>query len=261
MNCLICNTSSHYFFTKQFNCFGLKNVDYYRCNHCGSVFAKTLLELAEEEWQTLCSEYHSSYRDSGNNPDDPNWLQRLNHQGETLLSLTDLGILSKSEKWLDYGCGDGELGAFLEKAGIAVDCYDRYWKKPTYVHSSKLIPGSYPLVINTSLFEHLRDQSTMDTIIELITHDGVFALHTLVRGDIPRDPNWFYLLPVHTLFFTNKAMKILFNKWGFSCSLYAVDARLWLWFRQPLAAMLKKHPELDKPNQWQISEGFMAYWP
>ncbi|MES9862393.1 MAG: hypothetical protein ABW138_16300, partial [Candidatus Thiodiazotropha sp. 4PDIVS1] len=80
-------------------------------------------------------------------------------------------------------------------------------------------------------------------------------------GDIPRDPNWFYLLPVHTLFFTNKAMKILFNKWGFSCSLYAVDARLWLWFRQPLAAMLKKHPELDKPNQWQISEGFMAYWP
>ncbi|MES9853848.1 MAG: hypothetical protein ABW170_18680 [Candidatus Thiodiazotropha sp. L084R] len=49
MNCIICNTSSHYFFTKQFNCFGLKNVDYYRCNHCGSVFAKTLLELAEED--------------------------------------------------------------------------------------------------------------------------------------------------------------------------------------------------------------------
>jgi SAM-dependent methyltransferase len=261
MNCLICHSPTHYFFSKDFNCFGLDSVDYERCSNCGTVFARTLLELSEDQWQLLCSRYHDSYRGSGENPDDPNWRSRLNRQGNVLLKLTDMGVLPKNRPWLDYGCGEGELAAFLARQGLRIDCYDRYWPKSTHIKGADLLPGRYPVVINTSLFEHLRSRSSMDSIANLVNPEGVLALHTLVRGEIPQDPCWFYLLPVHTLFFTNKAMALLFRNWGYQCSLYDVDARLWVWFRQPLRVLLERFPTLKDQLQWKVCDGFIAYWP
>ena len=260
MNCLICHSPVHHYFTKRFDRYGLDEVIYDRCRQCGSVFARTLLELPEERWQSLCDRYHGSYRGSGLNPDDPNWRERLQRQGDVLLELAECGVIPRDKTWLDYGCGEGELAALLNKSGLKINCYDRYWRDPSYANESELLPGSYPVVLNTSLLEHLRSRSSMDAIVELVTGDGALALHTLVRGEIPRDPSWFYLLPVHTLFFTNKAMALLFRQWGFDCSLYAVDARLWLWFRQPLKQLLESLPGQGKPD-WHVSKGFMAYWP
>jgi hypothetical protein len=172
-----------------------------------------------------------------------------------------MGLLPKQSSWLDFGCGEGELANLLGQQGIRIDCYDRYWRKDHYLNQSQLIPWSYPVVINTALFEHLRNRAEMDTIINLTTEDGVFALHTLVRGEIPRDPSWFYLLPVHTIFFTNQAMRILFHEWGYKSSLYGVDSRLWLWFRSSRSNILNRYPDLILEQNWKFSDGFMAYWP
>ncbi|MCG8488884.1 MAG: class I SAM-dependent methyltransferase [Chromatiales bacterium] len=261
MHCLVCNADTHHYFSKQFEEYGLGKVDYERCSHCGTVFATSLLQLPEDEWQSLCSRYHGRYRKDNENPDDPNWRQRLQSQSEVLLAMTELGLLPKQHHWLDYGCGEGELAGLLGQQGVQVDCYDRYWKKDHYINESQLLSDSYPVVINTALFEHLRARAEMDAIIDLLTQGGTFALHTLVRGEIPKDPSWFYLLPVHTIFFTNQAMRILFQAWGFTSSLYAVDARLWLWFRSSKATLLKQHPGLASESDWKICDGFMAYWP
>jgi 2-polyprenyl-3-methyl-5-hydroxy-6-metoxy-1,4-benzoquinol methylase len=261
MHCLICNAYTHYYFSKQFDDFGLGKVDYERCTHCGAVFATDLLQLPEEAWQNLCVRYHSGHRNQKQNPDDPNAAQRLQKQSNFLLSMTNMGLLAKQPSWLDYGCGEGELAHRLEQQHVRVACYDRYWRQQGYLSESQLVPGSFPVVINTALFEHLRNRAEMDAIVRLTADDGTFALHTLVRGEIPRDPSWFYLLPVHTIFFTNQAMRILFHEWGFKSSLYAVDARLWLWFRSSRATLHKRYPDLALEQNWKFSDGFMAYWP
>ncbi|MEW8064583.1 MAG: methyltransferase domain-containing protein, partial [Candidatus Thiodiazotropha sp.] len=139
--------------------------------------------------------------------------------------------------------------------------YDRYWKKEGYLQEPDLIPGHFYMVISTSTLEHLRSRADMDDLARLVTDDGCLGLHTLVRGEIPRDPDWFYLLPVHTVFHTNRGMAQLFNQWGFRSSLYVVDARLWVWFRKPLEQLLKGRPELASIPGWRVAEGFLAYWP
>jgi len=63
--------------------------------------------------------------------------------------------------------------------------------------SKKSLSDRYIVVINTSVFEHAREIETLDEIAELVDEDGVPALHVLVPESVPRDPPWFYLLPVH----------------------------------------------------------------
>ena len=82
------------------------------------------------------------------------------------------------------------------------------------------------------------------------------ALHTLITEEIPRDSNWFYLYPVHVSFFTNKSMKILFNKWGFKSSLYHPESQLWFFFKETKEfdqGFLNEHNLFYK-------DGFMDYW-
>ncbi|MET0060714.1 MAG: methyltransferase domain-containing protein [Candidatus Thiodiazotropha endolucinida] len=261
MNCYICTAPAEYYFSKQFDRFGLDTVDYVRCMACGTVYAQTLLELPEHQWQSVCENYHASYRGSGDNPDDPNWHVRLEQQAKVLSKLADNGLLATGRPWLDYGCGEGELAGMLDTGIGQIVRYDRYWKKEGYLQETDLIPGHFDMVISTSTLEHLRSRSSMDALARLVTDDGCLGLHTLVRGEIPCDPNWFYLLPVHTIFYTNRGMAQLFDQWGFLSSLYVVDARLWVWFRKPLKQLLKEKPELVSIPGWHIAEGFMAYWP
>ncbi|MEW8049639.1 MAG: methyltransferase domain-containing protein [Candidatus Thiodiazotropha endolucinida] len=261
MNCYICTAPTQYYFRKQFDRFGLDTVDYRRCIACGTVYAQTLLDLPEHEWQNVCNAYHSSYRGSGENPDDPNWHVRLEQQAKVLSKLADIGLLSTSEPWLDYGCGEGELAEMLGGTIGKMDCYDRYWKRNGYLQESDLTHGHFSMVISTSTLEHLRNRSSMDTLARLVAEDGCLGLHTLVRGEIPCDPSWFYLLPVHTIFYTNRGMTQLFDQWGFRSSLYVVEARLWVWFRKSLKQLLRGKPELASIAGWHTAEGFMAYWP
>ncbi|MET0050021.1 MAG: class I SAM-dependent methyltransferase [Candidatus Thiodiazotropha sp.] len=247
--------------TKSFERFNLDRVVYEVCGECGCVHARTLLDLPEEQWRNICHDYHGGYRALDDNPDDPRWRKRLNAQAEVLLSLRASQLLPTNTEWLDFGCGDGDLLNLLNQGGLQVLGYDPYWHKAVYLSETELLPGRFPVVLNTATLEHLRDRESLDRVGSLVSPDGVLALHTLVRGEIPRDPDWFYLLPVHTLMFTNRAMSLLFEQWNFDCSLYAVEARLWLWFRQPLLEELKRVVHEHESEDWQTSRGFLAYWP
>lgn len=265
MKCLVCRDLMHYFFTKKFNDFGLGDVDYWQCGNCGFVSAKTLLDLSEKDWKDLNEKFHTNYHFTDKCYFDANWTKRLEAQAKTTRGLKDAGALTQKKPWLDYGCGDAKLSVFFSKEGISVLNYDQYAGK----HVAKIIKkddlkdGGFDMVISTSVFEHVRTLDSLDRMEKLVSENGCFAIHTLVREKIPNDPNWFYLLPVHCSLFTNKSMQILFDRWRYNFSIYNVPARLWFWYkRKPdeIENVLENVNEQYGEREFFVKDGFMDYW-
>ena len=129
---------------------------------------------------------------------------------------------------------------------------------------SDLHKHGYSLVANTAVFEHVRSRETLNEIESYISKDGCFAVHTLVRGEIPKDPNWMYLLPVHCAFHTNRSMQHLMLEWGYSCSVYNEHAKLWIMFRTKQSDVEVKVAEINNKLGWtylHFKRGFMDFWP
>jgi len=273
MKCMICNTQLHFYFSKRFDNFIINEAEYFRCGHCGFVFSKTHAEMTGEDWGKLNLTYHASFQGKETNTDDPSWLSRLAEQAHVINDVQSLGILQGGNPWLDYGCGDGKLSEILtRKYNLILNIYDKYMdpydnkqRFPRFLQDKELIPGRFNFVINTSVFEHFRKRHELDQLETLVSNDGVFGIHTVVCENIPQDESWFYLLPVHCAFFTNKSMELLFQQWGYNFSLYNVNARLWLWFKDKSRSRIIKE-YVENANKrikgpfYIYKNGFVDYW-
>jgi Methyltransferase domain len=241
---------------------GLGDVHYERCTQCGLVISRTHYELDDDAWEALNAEYHKAYLGTDVNLDDPRWMDRLAHQAALLPKLT--GITPAGLPWLDYGAGDGQLADMVAAAGAPMRKYDRYLPLGAdgFLDEDELVPGGFGLVITTSVFEHVRGVEPLDEVNRLVADaDGVMALHTLVRGEVPADPHWFYFLPVHCTFFTNRSLEVLVDRWGYTASSYHVDARLWCLTRLAEDELRDRLAAAGAPDDTHVSSGFMAYWP
>jgi 2-polyprenyl-3-methyl-5-hydroxy-6-metoxy-1,4-benzoquinol methylase len=231
MECMVCSGNMSYNFSKQMEQYNLTTVEYWRCKDCGFVASINHFEMSEDEKTALNNAYHESYLCSDSNHDDPNWLKRLSLQVEVIEDIARLGYISTKLPWIDFGCGDGKLAKMLSEHGFDTYMFDKYMPSAQgWLSESDVRAMKFGLVVNTSVFEHVTRIEYLDGIAALVDESGVLAIHTLVREDVPEDPDWFYLLPVHCSFYSNRSMQILFDSWGFSCSLYQVDARMWFWF-------------------------------
>ena len=124
--------------------------------------------------------------------------------------------------------------------------------------------NGYSIVAYTAVFEHVRRWDTLNEIESYVSRDGCFAIHTLVRGDIPKDPNWMYLLPVHCAFHTNQSMQYLMNTWDYNASVYNEHAKLWILFRTKKIDIEARVAELNNKLGWtylHFRSGFMDFWP
>lgn len=262
MRCIICDGESAFYFSKNFKEHQLGRVDYWRCQSCGFVLSRTHAEMAESEWNSLNEAYHAAYQGTGNNPDDPNWLARLASQADLLADAAGRGLIDAGGRWLDYACGDGKLSDALVPRGLHLGKYDRYMPPGDgFLTESDLQPGGFEFVITTSVFEHLLRRSDFDAIASLVSPRGVLGLHTLVCESVPCDPSWFYLLPVHCAFFTNRAMQVLFERWGYTCSVYNVQSRLWLWLREsPEDVARKLSTAGEAAPQYVFKPAFVDHW-
>lgn len=265
-NCIICSKQLKFFFSKTFYAFGLEIVDYYRCEHCGLVISKTHFDLSDKRWIDLNSQYHESYFKNGSNPDDVNWNSRLRCQADTIKKLSNANLLATSQHWVDYGSGDGTLASLLNSQGLTIFKYDEYIRQTgtQYLSRDELLSTQYDLVVCTSVFEHVRRIDVLDEINSLVSGNGVMALHTLVCDEIPKDPEWFYLLPVHCLFFTNRSMEILFRRWGYVASIYHVASRMWFLFKNPTVLTQESVDALNVgasgENLFIYKAAFVDYW-
>ena len=261
MRCLVCDGALVPSFRKDFaGDFGLGVVHYERCRACGLTISRTLHELDDDRWQALNTAFHARFLDSDVNDGDPRWLERLEAQADALVRLRAAGLAADGRPWLDWGAGDGKLSRLLGRRGVPMASYDRYMEREGFLGDDDLVPGAFGLVLTTSVFEHLRDRTTLDEI-DALAHPtaGVHAVHTLVREEIPADPSWFYLFAVHCTFFTNTAMRELATQWGYAGALYHVPSRLW-WLTHegvdPLRALARRAGVVDA----HVDQHFVSYW-
>lgn len=143
--------------------------------------------------------------------------------------------------------------------------YDKYLgKSQGYLSEDKLKHQKFSFVITTAVFEHVRDIESLDEINNLVGINGVLATHTIVMEQIPCNPDWHYLLPVHCTFFTNKSMQILFERWDYKASLYHPLSRLWFFFKNDdgLQGKISRLNDQAKSNEdiYHYKQGFMDYW-
>lgn len=259
MNCFVCGGEMVPFMEKFF---GMKNLDaceYVRCENCGLVIAKTLYEMPRSTWEALNRECHAAYQNTDTLDVDPNWLPRLKAQAEVLSELINFGVLDKNTRAVDYGAGDGKLSAFVSDKNW-LKKFDAYMSRPNENYLRELTPASFDFVITCSVFEHLLGAQDVEKIFALLKSNGTAALHTLICEEIPRDPNWFYLQPVHCTFWTNAAMQKIFTQYKFKACAYHVEARLWFMFRD-----LEKFSRLKTCAEkifgtWVFANDFVDYW-
>ncbi len=260
MKCFVCGGEMEFFLNKDFNLENLSRGEYFRCPKCGLVISKTLYEMAPENWRALNLECHESYQGTENCSADPRWLERLQNQAEMLAELFRRGIFGGRS--LDYGCGDGKLAALVEKllGRSEISNYDEFMARAGYLTAAEISARKFDLVITCSVFEHLLGERDFDKIFDLLTPAGTFALHTLIAEEIPRDASWFYFLPPHCTFLTNRAMAILFERYKFKGCAYNVGARMWLFFRdeEKFRRLEEILPQLS--GAWSLDKKFVDYW-
>jgi len=187
-------------------------------------------------------------------------LRRLQRQADVLCFLAEQGIIPHAHPWVDYGCGSGVLADTLSGRGFATLKYEPYMSRPegNYISHEALLSRKFSLVINTAVFEHLRDRSAIDEILDLAADAGIFAFHTFVDEKVPDDPGWVYYLPVHCTVYTNQSMNVLFEQKGFTASMYHAPSEMWFWFRDG-AKRLKRFARSH--GGFYFSEGFVKFPP
>lgn len=263
MNCIICKHGMEFYFSKIFDIYNLGTVDYWKCSQCGFVTSKTHADMNDNDWGELNVRFH---RDNNNREDNPyNRNQRYFNQASMLYFMSRYGMFPIGD-WLDWGSGKGDLSDRLNTLfDLKITNFDKYIDSTlTPMNESEIHKRSYSLVANTAVFEHVRSRETLDEIESYVSQDGCFAVHTLVRGEIPKDPNWMYLLPVHCAFHTNRSMQHLMNEWGYICSVYNEHAKLWVLFRAKQRDVEAKVAELNSKLGWSylhFRSGFMDFWP
>ena len=265
MKCLICGSPMEFFLSKPFRACGLDVVDYWRCPECGFVLSKTHVEMSAADWEKVNYQWHVTYQGKDSDPGDPKWNARLQNQSRTIDDMREIGLIHAGDRWLDYACGDGKLSAFLQsRYQLRLLNYERYMPRNNdYLDGSELVPHGFDFVITTSVFEHFARREQFDEVEALVSERGVLGLHTLVCENVPADPAWFYLNPVHCSFHTNRSMEILFRQWNYRCSVYNVEAQLWFWFKgdpRPVReAIHRANSRADQPV-YLFKEGFVDYW-
>jgi len=257
--CFVCGGPLGPAFSKQFDWQNLGRVDYSRCVACGFVLSRTHAHMDHGSWENLNAAFHAERDPAAGRSNDQRWLQRAQGYVDAISAARNLGAIPGDRPWLDYGCGSGQLSDLVEqRTNHAVLRYEPFLpgQGEHWVDAASLAPGSCDLVINTAMFEHVRDRASLDHLAGLVSADGALALHTVVVKHVPDDPDWFYLLPVHCAFFTNAAMEHLCREWGFLSAAYHVPARLWLLFRRPLSTL----PAELSEEPWVSDQGFVGYW-
>lgn len=263
MQCIVCSQSMEHFFNKRFNSDSLDTVEYYRCTGCGFSASKTHLEMPETDWIRLNTSWHNSNNLRADNP----WNRSQRHFNQALMiHLSHRHEIIRNGSWLDYASGQGGLSCQLHSHfGLVLHSFDRFVQPISFpLYAQDLVKRGHVLVTNTAMFEHVRNRRTLDEIESYVAEDGCFGIHTLVRGDIPADPEWMYLLPVHCSFFTNRSMDILMQQWGYTCSIYNEHAKMWMWFKTDPDLISGKVAQLNQSMGWEylhFKVGFMDFWP
>ncbi len=222
MNCIICLSNTEYSHAKIFSEYSLGRVDYLRCTKCGFVFSETHYLMSEERFWELDRLHHEYLSSSKDNPEDPGWGRRLNSQAKSLVNHWKEGLIVSDPCWLDFASGNGALADKLEALG-----------SPKVIRHNLSNHDSYsgmkfPLVIATSVLEHMRTWSALSSVKEKVAAGGTLAWHMDIYERVPAQP-FHFQTPVHCSFFSHASLDILMSAWGVKEAHYDEEAQLHYW--------------------------------
>ena len=254
--CIVCGNKTEYYFEKNFNSSILDNATYYRCLNCGFVYSEKHYSMPENDWKKINENYHLESYDISK--------KFFEHKPPYLYQALFLYILAKNNfinvgNWLDYGAGLGNFSNILKQYfNLEIISYDKYFNPNLSIQ-----PKTCDVVFSSAVLEHITSIEPIDFMINALKSNGTFIFHTLVCENVPQDSNWFYLLPVHCSFFTNKSMALLMKKYGFTCSIYSPNAKTWALFQEKPDAIKEKVEKLNielMSNYLYFKNDFVDYW-
>ena len=233
------------------------------------VVSKTLYEMSHEEWSAFNYSAHKDYFSGVIKHEelDPKWLKRLDLQANLFAELLEFEVLRYNWRTIDYGAGDGKLADRIntKQGKIWLKKFDEYMKPldENYLSPEEVVKEGFDFLVSSSVFEHLLgNRGDVEKVIGLVKPNGIMALHTLICEEVPQDSEWYYLLPVpvHCTLWTNKAMKIIYEKSEFIGCSYNVEGQMWIFFRNFEAWNKLKTCENKLSGTWILSENFVDYW-
>ncbi len=267
MKCIICNSNSNYFFSKEFNKvpYGsfmkdIGEVDYYKCSNCGFTISKTHRELSNSRWEKLNYDFHHYLENNKTPTNQPPYLEQAE-----MINILSINEVINIENAIDYAGGYGTLSKVLNKYfKLKLSVYDPFVNNKYQDFYIPKLKENYKTVINSALFEHLTRRKSYDKINGLVADDGCLIVHTLVCENIPNDSGWFYMEPpVHCAFHTNKSMSLLMKQWNYNSSIYCPKAKSWVLFKKDNPDTKLKVDLINKEFQTEYliyKNGFVDYW-
>lgn len=270
MRCFLCNNEMiDYFETDFFLDWINEKYKYIKCVNCGLVVSDTVYRMSQEEWEGINVKQHS-YINNGVDEGDPKWLQRTTNQAEMFADLFFRGVFTLQMRCVDYACGAGKISEIfdecvrgknpeLENKLLKYEKYTNFNENLSYLREDEMREKSFDVITSSSVFEHLAGKNQVDKILKMLKENGTFCVQTLVCEEVPCDPSWFYLQPVHCTLWTNKAMDYFFQEYGFVGCAYNLKAQMWIMFRDK-DVFYRAESEYDSEEfkgTWFFSEKFI----
>jgi hypothetical protein len=129
MRCIICQSKSELFLTKDFDKtpygFMMKDVglvDYYKCCSCGFTMSKTHVELDNNRWVKLNSDFHHYIENNASSTNQPPYIDQA-----IMLMLLQKNKIINLDNAIDFAGGYGTLSKILKKyLNLNLAVYDPY---------------------------------------------------------------------------------------------------------------------------------------
>lgn len=261
-SCLVCNSPSHFFLNSSFHIRGLEKVTYMKCEECGFTFSATHYSMSNDLFSQINQGCYEGF-----NPDKKNYNGFPPYLSQAMLFhvMVQNGFLEKGT-WLNYAAGQTDFSTILKhNFNLDILSYDKYLTldDKNFISEMEMKSQKFDLIFSSAFFEHITTIEPLENMVSALKHNGVLALHTVVCENIPCDPSWFYFLPVHCSFFTNKAMSIFMKKFGFVYSIYCPVAKTWLLYKEKPDNAEQRIVTFNlfiRDNFLHGKDGFVDYW-
>jgi len=188
--------------------------------------------MPNSQWEKLNHVFHATLEETARITlfDQPPYI----HQIQMLHILAERCVISLDNA-LDYAAGYGNMVRLLQRYhGKSLLLFDPFMQKSddevVYIQEHDL--RTYDTVFTSAFFEHSTKRAYLDHANSVVSKDGAMFVYTVVSEEVPQDPDWFYLDPVHACFHTKKSMEMLMQQWGYEASLYCVPAQTWCLFKR-----------------------------
>ena len=269
MKCIICDDfdMQHYFNKIYYG----RQYEFVKCPRCGMVIDKTIYEMDSEDWEKVNNIHIRMYNPTDKNNELKRHENRLIPQAGFISDLYLNGIISKDDRVVDYGCGDGLLTRMVDNLlpNYAKDRfsligkYEKYLQGEgnDYYEDSDMLSESFDVVISLAVLEHMIGFDDIDGFFCLVNNTGMAIIHTLICEEVPQDPEWFYIWePFHCTLWTNKAMEQVFNRYGFVGCSYHTEAKIWIFYKDLDKYEYSKSKRDMLRGSSVYKRGFIDYW-